>query len=79
WVDQANRASIAAKAKTSAVKAAKVLGISDVEDFTKAYVALATGEKALASKLFKEIEKAEHQKNLEAMVQKNLAAAGLVA
>ncbi len=76
WVEQANRADVAAKAKTSAVKAAKLLGISDVENFTKAYVALATGEKALAAKLFKVIEKAEHQKNLEAMVQKNLAACG---
>jgi hypothetical protein len=79
WVEQANRAAVAAKAKTSAAKAAKLLGISDVEDFTKAYVALATGEKALATKLFRAIEKAEHQKNLEAMVQKNLAASGLVA
>ena len=66
WVIEQNKKEVAQSSK----KAAKILGIKDVDDLAAAMVAKGMGDTAEAKKLLEKIEKAEKLKDLYAALEK---------
>ena len=67
WCIAQNKSEVAASSK----KAAKLLGIKDVDDLAEAMVAFGMGDKPGAKKLLEKIEKAEKLKDLYAALEKS--------